>query len=112
MSFKPFKQLKVISQEDITPKVINDLQYNIGIALGQLLGKDTLDQTLVTNVTLLPGITNKVSHNLGRKLQGYLVVRSHGGYAMLQDLQDTNPSPHLLLYLLVPAQVTVDLLCF
>ena|ERR1700728_1688752 len=112
MSFKPFRSIKVGPKEEITPKVINDMQYNIAQALGQVLGKDPLDLSLIKNITLYPNTINKVPHQLNRNLQGYFVVRNHGGYAVLTDYQDNNPSPNLLLYLWTPVQVTVDLLCF
>ena len=88
------------------------MQDNIASALGQLLGKDALDVSLLKNVKLISGVTNMVPHGLGRVLDGWIVVRNHGGYAILTDLQDTNPSPDLLLYLTTPATVTVDLLVF
>lgn len=112
MAFKPFRKVKVPPDEPVTEKHINTVQDNVAEALGQLLGKDALDSKLLKDITLLPGITNKVSHGLGRKLQGYIVVRNHGGYAVLTDQQDTNPSTNLLLYLTTPALVKVDLLVF
>jgi len=112
MAFHPFKKKKVSLGETPTADDFNTAQDYIESALAQLLGKDTLDQVLIKNVLLLPGIINKVPHKLGRVLNGYTPVRNHGGYAILTDLQDTNPSPHLLLYLTTPVQVTVDLLVF
>lgn len=112
MAFKPFKKINVNNNETISPKHINAVQDNISQALGQLLGKDQLDNQVLTNITLLPAITNKVPHQLGRRLSGWIVVRNHGGYSMLTDLQDTNASPHLLLYLYTPALVVVDLFVF
>jgi hypothetical protein len=127
VAFKPFKQVKVIppatssstdTQTQITAlqkqvseltKALNTLQTNIAEALSQVLGKDALDVAIVKNVVLLPGVVNKVSHTLGRKLQGWKVIRNHGSYSLITDVQDTNKSPNLLLYLTTPVQVTVDL---
>lgn len=112
MAFKPFKKIKVPPNDNVTSKHINTVQDNISEALGQVLGKDSLDVSLIKNVRLLPGIVNKVPHLLGRNLSGFIVVRNHGGYAVLTDQQDSNSSPDLLLYLTTPAAVTVDLLVF
>lgn len=112
MAFKPFKKIRIRQGQPPTAEEFNSVQDNIDQAVSQLLGKDVLDQQLLKNVVLLPGITNKVSHGLGRRLAGYLVVRNHGSYAILTDTQDTNPAPDLLLYLTTPALVTVDLLVF
>jgi len=112
MAFKPFKKIRLIDDADLTPKNINLLQDNVAEAVSQVLGKDALDTTMVTNVSLVAGSVNKIAHNLGRKLNGYLVVRCHGGFPMIYDVQDTNPSPHLLLYLMSATNITVDLLVF
>lgn len=112
MAFNPFRKIRVSPDQEITSKHINDVQDNVAVALGQVLGKDCLDLKLLKNVILLPGITNMVDHGLGRVLDGWMVVRNHGGYAILTDLQDTNQSQHLLLYLTTPATVMVDLLVF
>ena len=111
MAFKPFKKIKVPPDEEITSKHINAVQDNVSQAIGQLLGKDVLDLKLLKNVTLLPGIINKVSHGLGRKIDGWLPV-GNGGYAFITDKQDSNKSPELLLYLTTPALVTVNLIVF
>ena len=99
MAFKQYRKIRVPPDGEVTSKHINDVQDNVGEAIGQLLGKDALDVVLLKGIKLEPGITNKVSHTLGRTLDGWMVVRNHGGYAILTDLQDTNPSPDLLLYL-------------
>ncbi len=112
MAFRPFKKIQVASTEEITTKHINAVQDNIAQALGQLLGKDALDLSLLTNQVLSPNTINKIAHKLGRRLTGWMVVRNHGGYAILTDHQDTNPAPELLLYLSSPTLVTVDLLVF
>lgn len=112
MAFKPFKHINVTQSEDITTKTINNFQDNVSAALGQLLGKDALDVTLLTNIVLLPNTINKVPHKLGRRLSGWIVVRNHGSYAVLTDMQDINKAPELLLWLSTPTTVTVDLIVF
>lgn len=130
MSFKPFKQIRVqpmptnsstdpqtqitALQKQVTEltKALNQFQSNASEAFGQVLGKDSLDVAIVKNVSLVPGVINKVSHTLGRNLQGWKITRTHGSYAVITDVQDLNNSPNLLLYLTTPVAVTVDLEVF
>lgn len=113
MAFNSFKQIRVPPGSTPTSKQINDLQTNIAASIGQVLGKDQLDSTVITNISLLPApMINKVSHTLGRNLTGYIVVRCHGGFPLIYDVQDTNPSPSLLLYLMSATAITVDMLVF
>lgn len=112
MAYKPFKQIKVADGAAPTAQNFNDMQYNVNVAFQQILGKDQLDSSVVVNVSLLPGITNKVSHTLGRPLTGWIPIRYHGGYSIIWDTQDLNKSPHLLLFLNTPVSITVDLLVF
>lgn len=112
MAFLQFQKIRLNSADDLTPKNINALQDNIAAALSQLLGKDTLDSSVVKGVALKAGVINKVPHLLGRLLNGYIVTRSHGGAPLVWDVQDENPSPHLLLYLKSATDITVDLLVY
>jgi hypothetical protein len=113
MAFNSFKQIRVPPDSTPTDKQINDLQANISTALQQLLGKDQLDSTVVQNITLQPApFINKIGHNLGRSLTGYIVTRCHGGFPLIYDVQDTNPSPSILLYLMSATVITIDLLVY
>lgn len=112
MAFKPFRKIRLVNEEDLTTKNINAIQDQIGAAVGQLLGKDTLDSSLLTEVKLKANITNKIAHNLGRHLNGWVVVRLRGSAPSIYDTQDSNPSPHLLLWLVTSADITVDILVF
>lgn len=112
MAFSPFKKIRVPPNTNITDKQINAVQDNISFAVSQVLGKDQLDSILITNVVLVPGIVNKVSHTLGRSLNGWYVVRNHGQSVPIIDQQDTNKAANLLLYLTVPTKCMVDLIVF
>jgi hypothetical protein len=113
MAFHQFRQIKVPPNEEVTSKNINDVQNNIAQAISQILGKDQLDSNIITNFLLLENITNHVPHGLGRKLQGFYIIRNHGGYShLVRDLQDLNLSPNLTLDLTTEIQITVDILCF
>lgn len=112
MAFSPFRKIRLVSEDDLSTKNINTMQDNIASSLIQLLGKDQLDSTVLKNIVLKAGVINKVSHTLGRDISGYIPVRSHGGFPLIYDLQDTNPSPNLLLYLASATDITIDLLVF
>lgn len=113
MSFKPFRRVRFGSDDGTNlADNVNTLQDNVAAAFQQLLNKDALDTTLVKNISLTAGVVNKVPHMLGRALNGYMVTRCHGGYPLIYDVQDTNPSPHLLIYLMSATNITVDLLVF
>jgi hypothetical protein len=51
---------------------------------------------------------NRINHLLGRKLQGWVIIRQRGP-ASLYDTQDSNPNPELTLSLVASAAVSVDL---
>lgn len=65
---------------------------------------------LLKSVELVTG-SNSVNHKLGRKLQGWLVIRKRA-ISEIYDAQDTCPTPALTLQLVSSANVTVDLYCF
>lgn len=66
--------------------------------------------SVLKSVSLLTG-TNTINHKLGRKLQGWKVVRQRAA-ASLYDNQDSNQKPELTLILIASANVTVDLEVF
>ena len=112
MSFHPFRKIRVPPGSNPTAKQINDMQDNIGHAVGQITGKDVLDITLLKDITLLPGIVNKVPHTLGRNIQGFIPISNQGYTIGIESVQDSNPSPDLFIYLTAPAQMTVNILVF
>jgi hypothetical protein len=111
MAFAPFKKIRLTSDQDLTSKNINAMQDNIAQAFQQILGKDSLDEFVVKNLQLQPGL-NKVAHMLGRKINGWTMTRPRNGYAFLYEDVDNNQSPNLLLYLHSVNQCTVDLKVF
>ena len=110
MAFKPFAKIRVSSQDDISPRNINQFQDNVARCLSQLLGKDSLDQSIVKQQVLQPGL-NAVSHTLGRNYQGYVCTRSYGGFPLFYEAA-AQPSPNLLVYLMSATTCTVDLLFY
>jgi hypothetical protein len=115
MSFHKFKKqyLEEASVKDPPAllRVINTLQANIDDSLAPMVSKIQNDSLILSNVQLVAGQTNIISHRLGRQLLGWCVVRCRS-QAQVWDSQDTNPSPTLTLQLLTSANVSVDLLVF
>ncbi len=78
--------------------------------INPLLTNPMLQGSLIRNVTLAVG-DNEVNHKLGRKLQGWTLVRKRAA-AEIYDKQDSSIMPHLTLSLTSDAVVTVDLYVF
>jgi len=66
---------------------------------------------VLTNVSLVAG-ANVVNHLLGRKLQGWNVVRMRSTFSEIYDTQDSNSQPGLTLLLNSSVPVVVDLYVF
>lgn len=78
--------------------------------LNPVLNSPLLAGRLIRNVALINGST-QVDHKLGRKLQGWMVIRKRGA-AEIYDSQDSNSMPQLTLSLVSNADVSVDLYVF
>lgn len=114
MAFNPFLKIRLGPDEEVTSKHINTVQDNVAVAVGQVLGRDTLDAVVLVKQKLNPSGINYVGHHLGRKLNGWSVVRTHGTgtYVNVWDVQDANKTPHLQLYLMASATGTFDIEVF
>lgn len=78
--------------------------------LNPLLAQPTASAVLLKAVKLTSG-ANQINHTLGRKLQGWTIVRQRAA-ATIYDQQDANQYPQLTLSLNASAPVTVDILVF
>ena len=105
-----FLRIRLGPDEEVTSKHVNAVQDNIASAFKDLSDADNV----VSNVKLNPSGINHVAHKLGRKLVGWEVARTHGTGTFVQvwDVQDSNTSPHLQLYLMASATGTFDLRVF
>lgn len=78
--------------------------------LNPLLTNPSLDSTVIKNVSLAVG-NNVINHKLGRKLQGWRLVRQRA-QANIWDAQDNNQMPELTLVLASDAIVSIDIEVF
>lgn len=114
MSFTTFKKLFISSDQVEDPisvsRIINSLQSNIENSIKSILIKTQNDSIVLQNVQLSTG-ANVINTMLGRKLQGWYIVRQRG-LAQVYDTQDQNLSPQLTLFLTSSADVSIDLILF
>lgn len=75
--------------------------------LNPLLSNPSNNTSILKNVQLISG-TNTINHLLGKKLQGYRIIRQRA-LANIYDAQDSNQSPQLTLVLISDAPVSVDI---
>lgn len=86
------------------------MQTNWAQQINPVLALPTNKGLLLQSVSLTTG-DNVIDHKLGRKLQGWQIVRQRAS-AALYDKQDANQMPALTLVLNTSANVTVDLFVF
>lgn len=79
-------------------------------ALNPVLGNPLVNGQILTGLTLTSG-KNVISHGLGRKLQGYLVILNSAS-TTFYDSQQTNSMPDLTLILNASGATTVSLYVF
>ena len=86
------------------------LQNMWSALINPILNTAELNTVLLKNISLSVG-TTQVNHRLGRKLQGWYIVRKRS-LANIYDNQDTNQNPELTLLLVSDAKVEIDLVVF
>ncbi len=94
----------------ITDQPTNLMETKWKSILDPFLANPSLQSVILSNVSLING-TTVVNHMLGRKLQGWKIVRIRA-LATVYDTQDSNPHPSLTLTLVSSAAVSVDLEVF
>lgn len=105
MAIETFKKHSSENQD------LNKVQSNIEQFVKQFSLNPLLDGVLVKNIALTSSTTNVVSHKLGRKPIGFLVVRKRAN-SVVWDEQDDNKKPESTLLLNCSANVTIDLWVF
>lgn len=91
-------------------KNMSMMQTTWASQLNPLLSNPLSNGLVLQNLQLITG-SNVVNHLLGRKLQGWVIIRQRGP-ATFYDTQDGNTMPNLTLYLTSSAAVSVDLYVF
>lgn len=91
-------------------QVFQMMQSQWATQINPLLTNPSLKCIILKGIALQSG-TNTISHLLGRKLQGWRLVRKRAA-AEIYDTQDSNPNPALTLRLVSDASVTVDIEVF
>lgn len=91
-------------------EALSKLQTTWASQLDPLIKHPLNGSLVIKNVALSTGV-NSINHKLGRKLQGWTIVRQRAG-ATIYDTQDTSTTPALTLTLVSSAPVSVDLLVF
>lgn len=86
------------------------LQTTWSQQLNPVVNLPTNRGNILKSVPLAAGI-NSISHKLGRKLQGWFLVRQRGA-AQIYDNQDSETMPDLMLQLVSSANVSVDIFVF
>jgi len=79
-------------------------------ALDPLLDNPLNNSLVLKKILLMNGHT-VINHMLGRKLQGWSIVRQRAG-ANIYDAQDSNQTPQQTLILISDAAVVVDIEVF
>lgn len=86
------------------------MQSSWSSQLNPMLVNPSLLSSILSKVSLTTG-SNVINHLLGRKLQGYRIIRQRSA-ASIYDNQDSNQSPNLTLVLISSANVSVDIEVF
>lgn len=86
------------------------MQNSWAAQLNPVLQNPANQSSILKNIVLVSG-DNSVNHKLGRKLQGWKIVRQRSA-ATFYDKQDSNVRPELTLSLNASADVLVDIQVF
>lgn len=93
-----------------TDTTLSLMQSGWASLLNPLLSNPVNNGLLLKKVLIKSG-SNSISHKLGRKLQGWIIVRKRSS-ADIYDTQDANTMPELTLALHSSADVDVDIYVF
>lgn len=101
-----------VQTDDTTLSLIQDA---VGKAIGDLQKIPILNGNLLQRQAVKAGVNN-IPHLLGRRLLGYLVVRTHnngsGAQPIITDNQDVNPNTDKSLQVISSDPGSIDLWVF
>lgn len=92
-----------------TIEILNKLQSKWAATLDPIVDNKATAPVILEGVIL--SSSSVVNHTLGRKLQGWHVIRQRGS-GTIYDRQDINLSPEKTLLLSASSGMSVDILCF
>lgn len=90
-------------------RIFNQLQTQWSSQIDPVLNNPANQSQIISNVVL--SSSSVINHGLGRKLQGWAIVRKRGN-ANIFDYQDTNARPEKTLLLNSSSGISVDVLVF
>jgi hypothetical protein len=93
-----------------TDRILSQLQTAWASLINPVITLPQSQGIILPNVSLASG-ANVVNHMLGRKLQGWQIVRQRAS-ATIYDTQDLNQTPQLTLNLTASGAVVVNLFVF
>lgn len=102
--------LEQVKKQHSENRVLNEFQDSVKTFTDQIGGIAFLDGRLLDAEDLVSG-DNTIEHGLGRKLNGWLIMRQNAA-ATFYDKQDTNTLDDRTLILNASAAVTVALWVF
>ena len=101
----------ILDTRKTTPGLRELQKYAVSVGGGKNHRKDLSDGVLIKDVTLVSTSFTEVSHKLGRKPAGYIVVRKSAAQTVFEDAGDYN-NRQLFLRLKSSGAVTVNLWIF
>lgn len=101
---------QLLPQFTTSNKDLTLLQSGWAAIINAVLRKPYINGIVLKNQPLVTG-SNTINTTLGRKLQGWSIVRLRGA-ASIYDTQDANITPDLTLLLTSSANVSADILVF
>ena len=90
---------------------VDDLYQTLDPTLRAILAKTILDGQILSDIALVTGSSNSVSHLLGRDCQGYIVTKRSVDCRIWDD-EATNTEKAIFLKLRTSANATVSLWVF
>ena len=102
------KRLKKLLTKD---SELNRFQNNVEEAVNPLINAEIVNGVLLKDVCMEAETVTLVTHKLGRKVRGWIVIRRRAD-ARVWDVQDSNPNPTTTLALVASHAVKVDLWVF
>jgi hypothetical protein len=105
MSLKGFKKIHTDNRE------LNKIQSNVEQLIEPFLNSEVVNGVLLKDIVLDSSKTNLISHKLGRKPQGWIVIGKNAN-SVIWDSQSSNTKADKILELLCSANVTINLWVF